>query len=664
MTNVETVAAHVKNIDVPDELKQLSAWLVWRYEQHPNEVKARKVPYWTDGARRSGTQGSPQDRAKLVTFDVARSYAARKGFDGIGLAIFSDFGFTALDFDDCVVNGEIHPKVLEITNGTYSEYSPSGTGIRAFVKGHLPQDKDCDGKPFGIEVFSVNGYVTMTGNTTQMVEILGLENTIEPINDALYDYYEERFPRFINDSDFVRDTSPVGLTAAQIKEGLEFINPDVGYDTWLKLGMAIHHELGGSSEGFDLYNVWSSNGTKYKGIAEMQRKWSSFGRNTSGRVTTGRFFIRVANDAGASLRVVDKPSIEEFEAIKEAAETGEPSPSNLKYAPIPAAIFSNGPPPRWIIKNVLPQADVGLMVGPPGCGKSFFAVDMGLSIARGFEWRGNRVKQGRVVYIAAEGGGGVRKRLTAYSNHHQVPLEGIPFDVINAQPDFLDNVDVKELAKGIAYTGGAQMIIVDTLAQVTPGSNENSGEDMGKALKSCRALQAATGAFVMLVHHVGKDITKGARGWSGLKGAADCEITVARSEKTGKRWAKVSKQKDGDDSTVWGFDLEVISVGVDEDGDVIDSCVVVETESPTPEAKGKRRGPNQVLALESLSNCVPTNGDGISLDYLVDDLRDKMERGTAKRDTRAQRAKEALRALLEEPGIGFYYDGEHVKRVM
>jgi len=186
---------------------------------------------------------------------------------------------------------------------------------------------------------------------------------------------------------------------------------------------------------------------------------------------------------------------------------------------------------------------------------------------------------------------------------------------------------------------------------------------MSVAIKHCQGIHRATGAMVLLVHHVGKDVSKGARGWSGLKGAADCEIEVGRT-RTGERFAKVSKQKDGDDSAVWGFELEVIPVGVDEDGDVIDSCVVVESSSPMPDAQRKRRGPNQVIGLEVLSDEVPVDGTGVSLDYLIDEMKDRMDAPSSGRDTRAQRAKETLRVLLEEPGIGYMYDGEHVSRVL
>ena len=105
-------------------------------------------------------------------------------------------------------------------------------------------------------------------------------------------------------------------------------------------------------------------------------------------------------------------------------------------------------------------------------------------------------------------------------------------------------------------------------------------------------------------------------------------------------------------------------MGVDEDGDVIDSCVVVESSSPMPDAQRKRRGPNQVTGLEVLSDEVPVDGTGVSLDYLIDQMKDRLDVPSSGRDTRKQKARSVLRALLEEPGIGYMYDGEHVSRVL
>ena len=72
--------------------------------------------------------------------------------------------------------------------------------------------------------------------------------------------------------------------------------------------------------------------------------------------------------------------------------------------------------------------------------------------------------------------------------------------------------------------------------------------DLARALGHCRAVHRDTGAVVVIVRHLGKEGTRGARGWSGIKAAADVEITVERRGPVNR--ATVSKMKDGPDGTV------------------------------------------------------------------------------------------------------------------
>ena len=115
-------------------------------------------------------------------------------------------------------------------------------------------------------------------------------------------------------------------------------------------------------------------------------------------------------------------------------------------------------------------------------------------------------------------------------------------------------------------------MVIDTLAQAMAGGDENSAVDMGRALTACKRVHKVTGATVVLVHHSGKDAAKGARGWSGLRAAADAKMEVVR--KGDVRHLRVSKQKDGDDSGTYPFKLDVINLGVDDDLASITSCVV------------------------------------------------------------------------------------------
>ena len=192
-----------------------------------------------------------------------------------------------------------------------------------------------------------------------------------------------------------------------------------------------------------------------------------------------------------------------------------------------------------------------------------------------------------MTYVCAEASGDFAKRLKAYSTHHGVNLLDLPFQVITDVPNLLKPQDVAALTEQINAAGGADIIVIDTLATVTPGSNENSSEDMGRAITNAQEVSRLTGAMVLLVHHLGKDETRGARGWSGLNAAVDVSMMVTRQEDA--RVVRINKLREGGDEAEFGFRLVVVPTGFDEDGDVIDSCVAVETEvvRRRKEPKGK-----------------------------------------------------------------------------
>lgn len=569
---------------VPDALRNLQGWLLWKFEHPEGATKPRKVPYYANGGRRQGVQGRPEDRQQLTTFEQAKAAATRRGFDGVGLALMPEFGIVALDFDNCMAEGGVHPEVEKLVFGTYAEYSPSGQGVRAFMLGELGNNKSNNTDTWGFETFSTKGFVTVTGNRLDICDLLGAENLLTDVNQEVIELCRKRFDERMADvaevhqGDPLMDHEPrIGLSTEQIREALAALPKDLTYDEWLSLGMAVHHETEG--EGFQLWDEWSQESSKYSSREYGLARWESFGRGGH-RPITARSLIKLANSHGADIQT-DVASPAEFDAVSDTAAENLGTAQRFQVQPL--GQFAKGTLPTWIIKSVLPKAELAVVFGESGSGKSFLVMDMALAISRGMDWCGHRVKQGRVVYIAAEGAGGARTRANAYAQHHELALDELPFGVINAAPNFLQKTDAVDVAKAIVASGPCDVVIVDTFAQTTPGANENSAEDIGKALAHCKGIHRATGALVILVHHSGKDASKGARGWSGIKAAADAEIEVTRLADA--RLARVSKMKDGEDGSVFPFKLTTVPVGVDEDGDVISSCVVEYTNLPPPPIK-------------------------------------------------------------------------------
>lgn len=642
-----TSIEHVAHIDCPEELRDLPAWLMWRYEpgEKPGD-KPRKVPYYTNGQKRYGKQGTPEDKGKLSTFAAARAAAARRKFDGVGIAVLKDWGIVALDFDHCIKSGELHPEVEAIALTSYAEYSPSGEGVRVLLRGSLFNRKS-HGEPFGFETFSDKGFVTFTGN--RLFPDFGIDN-LTGISKPVTDLVKKRFSSSVERDAASHSNEVLGLTQVEVEQALAKIDPDCGHDDWLHVGMALHHETRG--DGFEYWDEWSSASSKYPGRDALWRRWDSFGRSNDTTITAKSLL----KAAGIGHNSVASPEefAEQLEEAKEAHATGE---KPLRFQFVHANQFANVKGLPWIIKGVLPKAGLAVVYGASGSGKSFAVMDMGMAIARGLDWRGRRTKPGRVAYVVAEGADGFKKRLAAYALRHGALGDDQAFYVLGASPNLREEKDAADIILGIKASGGADVVIVDTFAQVMPGANENAGEDVGKALGHCKRIHEQTGALVLLVHHSGKDATKGARGWSGLRAAADAEIEVVREGDF--RCMTLTKNKDGEDGVQFPFALEVVELGHDEDMDPITSCVVVEAEMPIGKEAAQRwaNGEAQELVYKVLLEFAEVQSAGIEKKAVVDEVVRLMpDPGPNKQDGRRSNASRALTTLIQKPGFPFAWE--------
>jgi hypothetical protein len=349
------------------------------------------------------------------------------------------------------------------------------------------------------------------------------------------------------------DVEPVGMTEQQQWEVLSRLDPNCGYHEWIKVGMALHHENAGEDRGFGLWDSWSIAGHSYPGTDKLRQHWDSFGHG-SGPVVTMRSLGQVA-------------SADLFDVVD--AEEDEPE----RFRFIPAPEYAARTEPGWIVKGVLPRAGLAVAYGDSGAGKTFVVLDVVGAIVRGEPWRGHKVTQGKVAYICAEGAEFFSRRIRAYSKHTGSNLEQL--FVCSDSPNFLNDNDHKLIARALAEVKPS-VIVVDTLARTMPGGAENSSEDMGKVIARCQWLHHKTGALVLLVHHSGKDAARGARGWSGLRAAADAELVVTRDKENDRRAVEIGKQKDSPDGSQYDFVLRPVPLGFDDDGDVITSCVIEE----------------------------------------------------------------------------------------
>lgn len=227
---------------------------------------------------------------------------------------------------------------------------------------------------------------------------------------------------------------------------------------------------------------------------------------------------------------------------------------------------------KALVEGLLDQKGFSVVFGEPKAGKSFLILDLCFHIAAGLPWHGRSVVQGIVVYVSLEGGADVLKRLIALRVKYGLTP---PLHLISGLLDLSGSgPDVQALLDAIAPLGQPVLIVIDTLSRALSGADENSSQGMAPVIANGDRIRAATGAGLMLIHHVGKDPSKGARGHSSLRGAADSILEVQFDPKTRERKLLVRDQRAMEQAAPIAFGLESVTIGDGEDGPIT-SCVAV-----------------------------------------------------------------------------------------
>lgn len=256
-----------------------------------------------------------------------------------------------------------------------------------------------------------------------------------------------------------------------------------------------------------------------------------------------------------------------------------------------------------VVKGLIGRGSLVAAIGATGSGKTFFGTDLGLHIAAKRPWRGLTVHGGLVVYTALEGPGSAVNRLVAARQAGGFPA-GIPLRLTPGPVSLRAPADVQLLIEFVRqaerdHGEKCAVVFIDTVSRAIAGGDENTSEDMGALIAGADAVRLATGATVFLVHHLGKDESRGARGHSSLKAALDTEIELA-VKPDGLHVATVTKQRDLPGGAQFAFRLKVVELGRDSDDDPVTSCIV-EHVHDVPVERRAPRGKNQEALLSALT---------------------------------------------------------------
>lgn len=355
----------------------------------------------------------------------------------------------------------------------------------------------------------------------------------------------------------------------RLKSALKFLSPDVGRgngsfyspdgqasnDNWLAVIWAIQSLQWSCSK--QIAHEWSTQCPSRFTEEGFEKAWADYDPSHAKPVGIGSLYKRV-KELGWNDQAVKNQTLQ----------------PRKQYSLLGAKQLELFPPLQWAIKRVLPREGIASVYGPSGSGKSFLALDAGLAIARGSSWFRQRVKPLPVVYVGLEGEAGVQNRIQAWRQMHQCEVPDTFYFVLKQSFYLNKSEDVLALAEAVPQ---GSVIIIDTLNRAAPTADENSSEDMGQILEGAKTLQIQTGSLVLIVHHTGKDTSRGARGHSSFFAALDAAIEVKRESASHQRSWSVTKSKDSDDGIQHFFDLKPYTLGTDEDLEPISSCTVLET---------------------------------------------------------------------------------------
>jgi hypothetical protein len=364
--------------------------------------------------------------------------------------------------------------------------------------------------------------------------------------------------------------------------------------TWEPIMMACHHATAG--QGRDEFIAWSTSDPAFSDREwEIGNRWDSL-KPDAERPRTVRTLLDaigdVAEGPAAEMRrllyaqldfAADPFDPADLAALLQATAPKPKPPARNRFLSIDEIMAM--PDPEWLVKGVIPKGGVGLLVGQSQAYKSFLALHLALCLSTGSDPHPDHPAAGtyETIFVAGEGAGGFKLRIKAWMKAHP---ELRPAMRLQTFPSYLDKeAEAKALAAAIrdlAERDGKRhrLLVVDTFSANFTGK-ENT-DDAAGFIRHCHRIAQASDVTVLVIHHLGKDGDKGARGHSSLTGNTDFWMTLERPD-MGKRTVRLRPGKLKDAPTDHELWFEAASVVVADCGEFTDSLVLKPTQRPRVE---------------------------------------------------------------------------------
>lgn len=461
----------------------------------------RAVPHWIGHHNKrpvsvaTGQVAKVNDPATWGSFDEAKAYYAKTLNDpasGVGFVFDGTEGMVFIDLDHVITDGkwtgpvELQALMAGASGETYTEVSPSGTGLHLFGLGTLPASTRHARKVGGtsaVEAYSGGRFSTVTGLKVGSAQLGGIGKRIAAV------------AAFLGAADGPGDDSPPEPERAEeVAEALSHLDPDMPYDEWVRVGMALKAGLGAA--GRSLWLTWCREGQKFK-PGEPEEKWRSFQKGGVGLGT----LLHMAEEAGWQFD--RKPrAADEFVVL-----TGEAGP-RLDTSDLKLVTLDTVAPEKidWLWRGRIARGHLTLVVGDPGLGKSIMTLDLAAKLSRGHRLPKDESQHApcRVLLLNAEDGQADTIRPRAEAAGADLTHITVLDLMHGGRAPQLPN-DVAAIEKYVTEVGNVELVVLDPLNACLPTRiDSHKDQHVRQALAPLTAMAMRLHIAVVVVAHLNK----------------------------------------------------------------------------------------------------------------------------------------------------------------
>lgn len=496
---------------IPEEMKSLDQWV----------CHIKKIPY----NPQTGQRANPADSVSGVPFDVAVSGLTRGKYDGIGF-ILADNGIVGIDLDHCLDSetGNIEEWALEIINAidSYTELSPSGTGFHIFAKGDIPANGRRKGQ---LEIYKSKRYLTVTGIPFgESKEIAYREKEVLSLYQSLF--LEKDSDTETLDLDVESETDDfsdiVLIEKAKASENGETFKKlmigewqgDYPSQSEADLALCVLLAFWTGKDKIQMDRLFRSSGL-------MRDKWDEKrGKYTYGQKTINKAVSNCKNTYGDNTMIPPKEN------------------ADYQVYSVVDLLEEDIPPIKWIVNGLIPEG-LTIIAAPPKSGKSWWALDLSLSVARGLPFLNRPTTKGKVLYLALEDG---KRRIQSRTKKLLQADNTLPHGftcVHNIEP--IGNGFEERFEKFMNDANYPNLVIIDTFEKIRGSADtKNLYKQDYKDAGLIKSMADKYGIAIIIIHHTRKskddaDPFAQISGSFGIMGAVDSAMVIDKAKRNDNR---------------------------------------------------------------------------------------------------------------------------------